>query len=347
MTLRGELELFSKSLLEALRQVADASGYDKSEIPRWLNSTGIRIGELNGSGIIFLEGIGSDEDEVIEYREVSSDVEFVFPQREADCGVSILTLSSNDRGVTGSSSIQYEIDELDKCFTDIHLLDDHLSLVLTDVMLGYRPDNVLNDLRYVPFAIFLTKRYILDFDLFWSECSKNFVRMASGSFGFKHEQIQSKGVISSVEDTVIVLGSYDSPYESELRNIRDYLKRLGYDAFLIKELPDLPQLSLEEKVRAWVTSSRYCIIVDREASGHIKEYEIVKQERKPLIFLQPTDGGSTYMIGDDYLVDLNYLNKFEFDQNPMEEIENGVRWAEDLLNERGREYPEFYPWVDD
>lgn len=122
--------------------------------------------------------------------------------------------------------------------------------------------------------------------------------------------------------------------------------RLGYDAFLIKDLPAPDEMSLSEKVRLWTTASRFCIMVDREASGHIKEYEMVKQERKPLVLLRPKESGSTWMIGDEEIIDLNYIKTFEFTNSPLGKTEEGIQWAENLLCDRGKEYPDFYPGKD-
>lgn len=103
-------------------------------------------------------------------------------------------------------------------------------------------------------------------------------------------------------------------------------------------------MSLSEKVKLWTTASRFCIMVDREVSGHIKEYEIVKSERKPLVLFRPEEDGSTWMIGDDEIIDLNYIKTFEFAGSPLGKTEEGIQWAENLLKERGKAYPEFYPW---
>jgi len=61
---------------------------------------------------------------------------------------------------------------------------------------------------------------------------------------------------------VVVFGSYAEPEYSELIRVRDYL-RTEYRAVLIKELPEIPSMSLEEKVRLWASASRFCVMVDR------------------------------------------------------------------------------------
>lgn len=77
---------------------------------------------------------------------------------------------------------------------------------------------------------------------------------------------------------VIILGKDEGPTLVELVTTKNYISSKGYNTDLIKELPELPMMSNDEKVRMWTISARFCIMVDREASGHIKEYEILKQQ---------------------------------------------------------------------
>ena len=52
----------------------------------------------------------------------------------------------------------------------------------------------------------------------------------------------------------------------------------GYDAGIIKQLPELLSMSNSQKVRMWTISCRFCIMIEREPSGHINESspEIIK-----------------------------------------------------------------------
>lgn len=354
MSHQEQAETFAKSLLIALRKAVDSSGLEYDKLPRWFRGANIRLAELNGSTIIFFERSPSEDDQVVEYRKVESDVEFVFPNRESTCEGVMFSLTEWDEeepGLSSMSNLSLSISSDNQCFTDIHKGTDHLGFAFYNVTVQYEPGEQIEAVRYLPFSLFLPSRHVSDFPSFWNQCAENLLSTIGSLYDspiaeYRSEAMAEKGVLSSIEDTVIILGNYDEPFEDELRQIRDYLIRLGYDAFLIKDLPSQDEMSLEEKVKLWTTASRFCIMVDREASGHIKEYEIVKSERKPLILLRPENGGSTWMIGDDELIDLNYIKTFEFTDTPLGATEEGIQWAEDLLHERGKAYPEFYPWVD-
>lgn len=349
---RADSEKFAKALLSTIREFTHHSDIQSDSLPRWLRAANIRIAEVNGSTIVFFERTPKEQDEVVEYREVFSDVEFVFPNRTSSCGNTLFTLSNWENDEPGLSSIvggTLSITSPVHCFTDIYKNQNHISLIFLNSFFMYQPHDEIEEVRYVPFALLFPSQHLSDFGSFWDSCAESLLQpivsiQSHPMMEYRTEPMAEKGILSSVKDTVIILGNYDDPFEEELRQIRDYLISLGYDAFLIKDLPGQEEMSLEEKVKLWTTASRFCIMVDREASGHVKEYEIVKSERKPLALLRPQGGGSTWMIGDDELVDLNYIKTFEFSGSPIETAEAGVRWAEDLLNERGKAYPEFYPW---
>jgi hypothetical protein len=129
-----------------------------------------------------------------------------------------------------------------------------------------------------------------------------------------------------------------------LIQICDYLKGKGYEAALIKNFPEIPMMSNEEKVRSWSGAARFCVMIDREPSGHISEYEILKQQRCILAFLHPKDSGSTYMVGDAPLVDINYIKNFTFKHSPLEIMDESIKWAEELVKIREDVYNERYPW---
>jgi hypothetical protein len=350
MSHEEQAEIFAKSLLIAIRKFIDSYDTDPAKFPRWAHAANIRLGEVNGSTIIFFEQTPDDKDQIIEYRSVNSDVEFMFPQRTSSCVEGPFWWPENiddEFNLQFASNLSLSISSPSQCFTNISMREKHPAFLFLNVWLRYEPKNQIEALRHVPFGLLISRSHMDDFQAFWEGCSNPLLSSILDLYDRAEYQsipIAEKGVLASVDDTVIVLGSYKGSQEDELRQVRDRLIGLGYDAFLIKDLPENNEMSLPEKVRLWTTASRFCIMVDRDASGHIKEYEMVKSQRKPLILLRPENKGSTWMIGDDEIIDLNFIKTFEFTDSVFETIEDGVQWAEDLLHQRGKAYPEFYPW---
>jgi hypothetical protein len=71
---------------------------------------------------------------------------------------------------------------------------------------------------------------------------------------------------------------------------------------------------------------------------------ILKEQRSILAFLRPLGSGSTFMIGDAALVDINYIRIFEFESSPIEVLDEAIDWAESLARVRSETYNKAYPW---
>jgi hypothetical protein len=50
------------------------------------------------------------------------------------------------------------------------------------------------------------------------------------------------------------------------------------------------------------------------------------------------------MIGDDALVDVNYIHPFAFASSPLEALEDAITWAEQTAKARQDAYDREYPW---
>mgnify|MGYP006275673987 CR=1 FL=1 len=151
-------------------------------------------------------------------------------------------------------------------------------------------------------------------------------------------------LIQRLDDTVLVLGSYKGANKPELIRVKEKLQKMGYDAHLYEDLPDFPDQNLSGSVATTMRLAGFCIMVDREASGHIDEYRIAEKQRTILARLVPEKGGSTRMIGGSELVDVNYIKSFRFNLEPQESLEDAVEWAVDLLDRRKEAYTDHYDW---
>lgn len=141
------------------------------------------------------------------------------------------------------------------------------------------------------------------------------------------------------KNSVIVLGK-DNPL---LRRIRDELRTLHYESFLVKEQPDLPEQSPEEKAKLYALISKFAVMEDSEASGHIAEFEYCKNNRVVLALLRKKGRGSTWMIGDAQLVDVNYIKTFEYDERNVHNVLiEASKWAESFIQRRGAVYKDYF-----
>lgn len=91
--------------------------------------------------------------------------------------------------------------------------------------------------------------------------------------------------------------------------------------------------------------SRFAVVDDSVASGHITEFEYCKINRIPTIFLRKRGKGSTWMIGDASLTDINYIKTFEYIERDLHDVLTvAVEWAEKFIRKRADAYSAYYPW---
>lgn len=155
---------------------------------------------------------------------------------------------------------------------------------------------------------------------------------------------RSESLTTSVNDSVIVLGAYDDgKFERELENVRDQLQLDDYQASLIKDLEGHPARSITHKVKMYSLSSRFCVMVDREASGHLVEYSELMDEEIPIALLRKQGSGSTRMIGHERVTN-DFVELFEFEESPIECLPDVYDWVDDFLNQLEREYKNEFPW---
>ena len=142
------------------------------------------------------------------------------------------------------------------------------------------------------------------------------------------------------KNSVIVLGK-NSPL---LRRIRDELKTLNYESFLVKEQPDLPDQSPEEKVKLYSLISKFAVMEDSLPSGHIAEFEYCKNNRVVLALLRQKGKGSTWMIGDAAIVDVNYIKSFEYTEKNLHGVlAEASQWAESFSKRKADAYKDYFP----
>jgi hypothetical protein len=228
----------------------------------------------------------------------------------------------------------------------------HGPRALLNLFIQHSPDDSTGPvaMRFVPFAMYVHAADAADPMSLWRRCEehlmRNLVNIDDSESGNFYENLQGrvKTFALNKKTGVIVLGKDSGPELKELFEVRDFLRGSGYDADLIKDLPEIPMMSNEEKVRLWALVSRFCVMIDRVPTGHLAEYPFLREQRSILAALRPRGSGSTYMIGDDHLVDLNEVKVYEFEETPLHVLGDVIDWAEGIAADRAEAYGKAYPW---
>lgn len=350
---------FIEKFLANLRGFISQRSLNLNRMPNWIKESNIRIGWINYDTLIAVFE-DSTQDDTYDIRGfVGADTVILLnTENYAPSGASLHAPSvGGPRTLSGEygdkSRVRMNLITEYPAFFDCGFAGYHVPIALFNIFFLYSPfgkdENPIMT-SFVPFALYIHKDDINNSLIIQHFIEKNIMEILSyehsSETGDFYEALA--GRVSSFElnkkSGIVVLGKDSGPDLLELIQVKDYLRGKGYNAELIKGLPEIPMMSNEEKVRLWTLSSRFCIMIDRDPAGHIAEYQILKSQRTILAFLRPVGVGSTYMIGDDELTDLNFIKTFEFEQAPLEVIDDVIDWAEKFVSERMKKYENFYPW---
>jgi len=141
---------------------------------------------------------------------------------------------------------------------------------------------------------------------------------------------------------VLVLSAGES--ETDVETVRNSLDEHGYDARIAASLPNVEDRSLEQQRAIYMMLSKFSILVDRDPSHRLSEYETAKAHNNVLARLVPagTERQSTHLIGGHEDTDVDHIREFEFEDDPTEVLDDAISWAESVI-ERRRSRDRF-PW---
>jgi carbamoyl-phosphate synthase large subunit len=151
-------------------------------------------------------------------------------------------------------------------------------------------------------------------------------------------------VVETVDRSVLLVAS-DPDAEAELRQLQGYLADLGYEPHLASELPRPEGHTHEEATAAYMMLSTFTMLLDRDPSRRLTEYETAKAHNNVLARLVPADHErrSTHVIGG-HADDADHIGDFEFESDPGEALDDAVSWAESVVERRRESTADRAPW---
>ena len=310
----------------------------------FVNSEKWIIERLNNSTIFLFEDSPKDSDLFVDCGGVNSDLQFFLELPEyvpkaasfkAPRGRGLIIL----HGEYGKDKkVVFNITSSDSALFNVGYIPYHSPLAIVNIFIQLSFEGDVLAIRFVPFAIYVHDKDFIDFEDFWDKCTphiQNTLRAIHHSEAGDYYQLtkeRKSGVLVGKERSVIVFGKdSDSKMLPELLRVRDCLIAKDYDAYLLRDLPEHPSMSLEEKVKLWSLASRFCVMIDREPSGHLVEYSYLKSVGAILAVLRPKGRGSTYMIEAERSPDIKI---FEFKSSPLEKLDTVLTWAEEMVEEK-------------
>jgi hypothetical protein len=145
---------------------------------------------------------------------------------------------------------------------------------------------------------------------------------------------------------VLILGKDTGEELNRLRQIRHFVNSLGYDGLLVKEHPDIPELSNEDKVRTFAGLCRFVLLENSFPAGQIVESKICSTNRIVTAALREEGRGSSFMV-TDYFKDFDFMEEFTYayeEESLSACVKNAINWAEGKIGERRQYFDNLYPW---
>ena len=151
----------------------------------------------------------------------------------------------------------------------------------------------------------------------------------------------------SRQKRVLILGKDSGSDIQRLRDISLIMKSMGYDPIIVKDQPDIAEMSNEDKVRSFADASRFVLLENSFPAGQIAECKIMSTNRIVTATIREEGTGSSYMV-TDYHKDFDFMNEFTFNslkKGALEDaIDKAVEWAEIKIAERREFFDKTYHW---
>ncbi len=135
-------------------------------------------------------------------------------------------------------------------------------------------------------------------------------------------------VLETIDNSVLLLGTAE---EAELDDLEAHLDDLGYNANAATDLPG----EGEDATATYMMLSNFSILVDRDPSTRLTEVETAKAHNDVLARLVPADveRQETHLLGG-HDVDAEHIESFEFEDSPIEVIDDAIEWAAGIVESR-------------
>lgn len=344
-------QLFGEAFLKKVRGFVSSQKLITDRLPKWVKSASVKIGKLNNSNLFLFEDSSKAKDVFVDCGGVKSDLQFFLELSEFEPKAASFK-APRSRGLIilhgeygEGKKVIFNLVSPDSALFNVGYVPYHSPLAIVNIFIQKSQLGDILATRFVPFALYVHDRDLFEFDAFWSKCtphlqsSLKFVHDSEAGDYYKKMTDRKSTFLVVKERSVIVFGKYTEPEMSELLKIRDYLRAKDYDAYLLKELPEHPSMSPEEKVKFWALASKFCVMIDRKPSGHLVEYPYIKDVRAILALIKQKGKGSTRMITDERISDFDYIKMFEFENSPrilMKYIDNAITWADQQFTRRSK-----------
>jgi len=143
---------------------------------------------------------------------------------------------------------------------------------------------------------------------------------------------------------VLILGDFSEPGMARIERIRAVLSERGYDGITLKDVEEVREFDLRQKLSAVALACRFVVVDDSSQAGHVAELPIIEMLRTVTIVARLRGSRSTYVTRAMDTTS-RVVKEVEYDDEALPEVVGGaVRWAESTIGEVTDRYAKEYPW---
>lgn len=147
-------------------------------------------------------------------------------------------------------------------------------------------------------------------------------------------------------DSVLILGKDSGAALDRLKTIASRLEELGYYTYIIKEEPDRLGESVVQKVLRYALSSKFVLIENTEASGHLYEIpHVAKAAECVTVVLQEEGLGATWMFEDAYAKHTHWHKLTYIGGGLRHAVDKAAAWAEKFVADFSAYQAANLPWL--
>ena len=141
-------------------------------------------------------------------------------------------------------------------------------------------------------------------------------------------------VVETVDNTVLLVAPGPDT-DGQLRELQRRLAEFGYNTHVASELPDIEGHTDEQATAVYMMLSTFTLLLDRDPSRRLTEYETARAHNDVLARLVPADHErrTSHVVGG-HGEDADHLRDFEFEDSPVSVLGEAVSWAESLVARR-------------
>jgi hypothetical protein len=143
---------------------------------------------------------------------------------------------------------------------------------------------------------------------------------------------------------VLLLGDFSNEGVNRIQRITEILGYLGYYGFTLKDVREIPEYDLRQKLTAVAPICRFVVVDDSSRAGQAAELPIIEMLRVTAIIMRLRGSQSTFVTRGLSATSKN-IKEIDYDFNDIDRVLNdAVEWAESIIGELQEEYVKNYPW---